>query len=433
MRNRNAAIKMPDVLPGLPRPRMDAGAPSLTEIAAKFEGLNRSFDAFKAQNDKNLAELKAGREDVVTREHTDRINNTVSELQAELTALNRRMQLANIANDNAATTPEKAAYRKAFASFIRKGEERVTNLRELAVQAAMTTDSDPDGGFTVSEEMDKAIQRVALTVSSMRSISDVITINGPGIKFIHNLGGASRGWVGEKESRPQTTTPQLAAIEITAHELYANPAISGIALDDAGVDIEGLLGEEVAFAFADEEGLAFVSGDGVNKPRGFLSYSTVANASWAWGKVGFIKTGANGAFGSGTPTADSVIDLFYALKASYRGNAVFMANDATIGALRKLKDGNGNYLWQPTLTPGTPSTVLEKAIISDDNMPAMSTNGIAMAFGDFKRGYKIVDRAGTRVLRDPYTAKPNVLFYTTKRVGGGIRDYQAIKLLQFSA
>jgi HK97 family phage major capsid protein len=197
------------------------------------------------------------------------------------------------------------------------------------------------------------------------------------------------------------------------------------------VDIDQWIGDEVESAFAEQEGTAFVNGDGVNKPKGFLASPTVDNASWSWGNLGFITTGAPGAFPASNPS-DKLIELIYTLKSGYRQNAVFVMNRKTQSAIRKFKDTNGNYLWQPPAGAGQGATLMSFPVVEAEDMPDIAANSLSIAFGDFRRGYLVVDRAGVRVLRDPYSAKPYVLFYTTKRVGGGVQDYDAIKLLKFA-
>ncbi len=215
-------------------------------------------------------------------------------------------------------------------------------------------------------------------------------------------------------------------------ELYAQPAATQALLDDAQVNVEEWLAEEVDAAFAAQEGAAFVKGDGVAKPRGFLSYDTVAESAWTWGKVGHVASGVNGAFAAANP-ADGLLDLVYALKGGYRHNASFVMNRRTQAAVRKLKDENGNYLWSPPAAAGHSASLMGFALVECEDMPDMAADSCAIAFGDFRRFYLVVDRAGVNVLRDPFSAKPYVLFYTTKRVGGGVQDFDAVKLMKFSA
>jgi HK97 family phage major capsid protein len=213
-------------------------------------------------------------------------------------------------------------------------------------------------------------------------------------------------------------------------ELYAMPAATASLLDDSVVDLDQWISGEVEAAFAEQEGAAFVSGDGTNKPKGFLSNTLVAESAWAWGKIGYTLTGVAGAWPASNPS-DILIDTIYALKAGYRQNANWVMNRKTQGAIRKLKDADGNYLWQPPASPGSRAMLMGFPLVEAEDMPDIGADATPVAFGDFSRGYLVVDRAGVRVLRDPYSAKPYVLFYTTKRVGGGVQDFDAIKLLKF--
>ncbi len=210
------------------------------------------------------------------------------------------------------------------------------------------------------------------------------------------------------------------------------PAATSSLLDDAAVNVEQWITEEVEAAFAEQEAAAFITGNGLNKPMGFLSYSTVEDASWEWGKIGHIATGVDGALPASDPS-DKLIELIYALKAGYRQNANFVMNRKTQSVLRKLKDADGNYLWQPPAAVGEKASLMGFGLVEAEHMPDIAADGTPIAFGDFERGYLVVDRIGVRVLRDPYSAKPYVLFYTTKRVGGGVQDFDAIKLLKFAA
>ncbi len=208
------------------------------------------------------------------------------------------------------------------------------------------------------------------------------------------------------------------------------PAATATLLDDSAVNIDEWLAGEVEAVFAEQEGTAFVTGDGDKKPTGFLSYTTVAEASWAWTKLGYIVTGVDGDWPAANES-DKLVDLVYALKAGYRQNGTWVMNRSTQAAIRKLKDDSNNYIWQPAAVPGASASLMNFPIAESEDMPDIGSDEFAVAFGDFRRGYLIVDRVGVRVLRDPYSAKPYVLFYTTKRVGGGVQDFDAIKLLKF--
>jgi HK97 family phage major capsid protein len=328
-------------------------------------------------------------------------------------------------------SPEAKAHSDAFGAYFRKGMEPQSGMRELEVKAGLTTQSDPDGGYLVPTQMEDTIDRVLGTVSAIRGISRVINVSTSEYKKLVNMAGSGSGWVGEEESRPQTATPTLREIAISVMELYANPASTQTALDDARIDVAQWLADELSITFAEKEGAAFVSGDGVKKPRGILQYPTVDNGSYSWGNLGFVVSGAAAAFASTAP-ADALISLYYALRPGYRNGASFLTSDAVLGTIRKFKDGQGNYLFTPPQNEAAPATLLGKPIVTDDNMPALGANAFPVAFGNFQRAYLIVDRQGIRVLRDPYTNKPNVMFYTTKRVGGGVVNFEALKLLKCS-
>lgn len=233
-------------------------------------------------------------------------------------------------------------------------------------------------------------------------------------------------------SAPQTNTPQLSELTFPTMELYAMPAATQSLLDDAAVDIEAWIAAEVDIAFAEQEGTAFLSGDGVNKPKGVLAYDKVANASWSWGKIGYVATGAAGAFAS-SGAQDVLIDAIYSLKAGHRQNGNFMMNRKTQSTLRKFKDSTGNYLWNAPASAGQAATLLGFPVAEAEDMPDIAADSFSVAFGDFRAGYLVVDRTGIRILRDPYSAKPYVLFYTTKRVGGGVQNFEALKLVKFAA
>ena len=416
----------PKRLRGVVSARADASNP--VEIVNK---LTKTFEDFKAANDAELAALKKGQGDVVQTEQVDRINAEITKLQSAVDEANKKAAAAIVGGAGKEADPDKAAHATAFDRFFRKGVDN--GLHDLEVKAKLRTDSDPDGGYLVPEETEASIDRVMGTVSTVRSLSRVINISSDTYKKLVNMGGAGSGWVGEREARPETNTPTLREISINAHELYANPAITQKALDDASIDIAAWLADEVSIEFAEQEGEAFVSGDGVNKPRGILSYTNVANASYAWGKLGYVATGTSGAFKTTSATvspADDLIDLYYSLKSGYRNGASWLMNDATMAAVRKFKDNDGAYIWAPPSAASEVATILQKPVYSDDNMQAIGANAYSIAFGNFQRGYLVVDRTGIRVLRDPYTNKPNVHFYTTKRVGGGVVNFEAIKLLK---
>jgi HK97 family phage major capsid protein len=311
---------------------------------------------------------------------------------------------------------------------VRTGES--AGLRALEVKA-MSVGSNPDGGYVAPPEMEREIGRRLSVVSPIRSLAGVREISATVYKKPFMTAGPATGWVGETDARPQTATPTIAELTFPAMELYAMPAATATLLEDAAVNIEEWLAGEVEQVFAEQEGLAFVTGDGVNKPKGFLAYTTVANGSWSWGNIGYVATGAAGAFPASNPS-DVLIDLIYALRPGYRQNATFVMNRKTQSTVRKFKDTTGNYLWQPPATADGRASLIGFPLADAEDMPDVAADSLSIAFGDFRRGYLVVDRQGVRVLRDPFMSKPYVLFYTTKRVGGGVQDFDAIKLLKFA-
>ena len=285
-------------------------------------------------------------------------------------------------------------------------------------------------------ETERAIERRLMAGSPMREISTVRTVGSGVFRKPVSTAGVVAGWVAETAARPETDPATLALLEFPSADLYASPAATQSLLDDAKIDLDEWLAAEVEDAFAAQETQAFVNGDGVNKPKGFLSYTTVADATQTWGQIGYVASGAAGAFtattASSNPT-DRLIDLIYTPKAQYRPNGRFVMNRRTVSTVRKFKDVDGNYIWTPPSRVGETASLLGYAVTEIETMPDIAANSLSIAFGDFQRGYLIVDRAGVRVLRDPYSAKPYVLFYTTKRVGGGVQNFDAIKVLKFAA
>jgi HK97 family phage major capsid protein len=320
-------------------------------------------------------------------------------------------------------------HKAAFLSYVRTGES--AGLRALESKA-LSVGSNPDGGYLVPDEVEATISRRLAVVSPIRALAGNRTVSSDVYKKPFMISGPAVGWVGETDARPQTGSPTLAELTFPAMELYAMPAATASLLDDSAVNIEEWLAAEVEQVFAEQEGAAFVTGDGVAKPKGFLAYPMVAQSAWSWGSIGYVPTGAAGAFAASNP-ADVLIDLIYAVAAGYRQNASFVMNRKTQAAVRKFKDASGNYLWSPPAAPLGKANLIGFPLADAEEMPDIAANSLSIAFGDFRRGYLVVDRAGVRVLRDPYSAKPYVLFYTTKRVGGGVQDFDAIKVLKFSA
>ena len=401
------------------------------ETARAFDEFLEAFEAFKETNDQRLAEIEQrGTSDALVAEKLARIEETLDSAKRVSDTLALKAARPHLATGNMRSTAD-LAHKAAFDGYVRRGDAtRLARIEEKSL--AVGTNSGADGGYLVPPETEAAVNSALKAISPMRAIAGVRQVSGSVYNRPFATTGVGTGWTAETASRTQTATPTLANLQFPTMELYAMPAASQSLLDDTIVNIDEWLAEEVRIAFAEQEGSAFVTGDGSNKPKGFLAYDTVANASWAWGKIGFVTSGAAGAFPASNP-GDKILDLVYAAKAPYRANGTFMMSRATVSAVRKLKDGQGNYLWQPANAPGEWPSLLGYPVAESEDMPDIAADAMAIAFGDFSRGYLIVDRAGIRVLRDPYSAKPYVLFYTTKRVGGGVQDFEAIKLLKFSA
>lgn len=405
-------------------------APASHEVRDALDEFLGAFEAFKDANDERLGEIeKKLSADVVTEDKVDRINRALDRQKKTVDELALAFARPEIGGGEtrARLDPARREHKRAFDLYVRKGEAH--ELRTLEAKA-LSAQSDPDGGYLVPAETERMIDRIVSDASPIRAIAGVRQIGAASYKKPFTTSGPASGWVGEAEGRVETGAPQLSEIEFPAMELYAMPAATSTLLDDAAVNIDQWLAEEVQTAFAEQEGAAFVNGDGIRRPRGFLSYPKVANADWTHGKLGYLVTGNAGAFPSAN-ASDILIDLIYSVKAGYRSNARFVMNRATQSAIRKFKDAEGNYLWQPGIAAGAPPTLLNYPVTESEDMPSIASDATALAFGDFKRGYLIVDRLGVRVLRDPYSSKPYVLFYTTKRVGGGVQNFEALKLLKF--
>lgn len=402
---------------GLVFVRADAGP---GDVKALVADLNKAFATFKDEHTKQLEEIKKGNADALQALKVENINADIARLQKDLDDTNVKMAAASMGAGQDGRKVKDAEYSDAFAAHVKKGD----------VQAALNKGAATEGGYLAPVEWDRTIVDRLIRVSPMRQVASVQKISTAGFSKLFNNRGTTSGWVGETDARPATNTPTFSPLTFTPGEIYANPAATQQMLDDAEVDLEAWLASEVETEFAYQEGVAFLSGNGTNKPRGILTYVTGgSNAeTHPWGAIQAIPTGQAVAI-----TSDSIIDLITALPGEYTGDARFMMNRTSQGVVRKLKDGQGNYLWQPSAQAGQPATLMGYPIVDMPGMPDVAANAIAALFGDFKRGYLIVDRTGVRVLRDPYTNKPYVQFYTTKRVGGGVVNPDVIKALKVAA
>ncbi|MFG8541817.1 phage major capsid protein [Pseudomonas aeruginosa] len=395
----------------------------IQDVKQVAEELGAKFDEFKQKNDKRVEALEAEKGKLV--EQVETLNEKLGQLDDMKSALEK--ELAGMKRPDGTGTKAASEHKAAFMQFVRKGID--TGLGELQAKA-LQIGVDADGGYAVPEELDRNIIELLRDESPMRQVCNQIFVGTPDYKRLANLGGAGSGWVGETAPRPETSTPTLAQISAVMGELYANPQATQTSLDDMFFDVEGWLNSEVGREFSEKEGAAFLLGDGVNKPKGLLAYpfAVAGDKTRPYGTLQRLVSGNAGAF-----NGDNLIDLVQAVKAGYRRAGVWMMNNLTVAYVRKLKDNEGNYLWRPGLEVGQPSSLLGYGITENEDMPDIAADANALAFGDFKRAYTIVDRIGTRVLRDPYTNKPYVGFYTTKRVGGMLVDSQAVKVLTLSA
>jgi HK97 family phage major capsid protein len=322
--------------------------------------------------------------------------------------------------------PEAREHKQAFLGYLRSGRERGLEAK------AMATDNDPNGGYLVPKQIDGIISKALRDLSPMRQLARVVQVETGDYSMLHSVGGTAYAWVGERQERAQTDGPNLMELKPPVGEIYVSPAITQRLLDDNNFDLESWLVDELAEAFGDGEGDAFVNGNGINKPRGLLTHDieSTADGVRAEKALQYVASGAAGAF-AGTDPSDKLIKLVHSLKARYRVNAHWVMNSNTLEQIRTFKNQNGDYIWKQGLESGQPSTLLGYPVHEDENMPDIAANSLSIAFGDFQRAYTIVDR-NSLMLRDPFTAKPHVLFYSTKRVGGGMRDFRAIKLMKFA-
>jgi len=373
----------------------------------------QAFDAFKAAHKQEI-ETKGA-------EHTQKVkelNDKLSDLDAQIAQVKSAMnRAAQNQNSNGNHPDEKAAkYAEAFKNYVRKGVDFDAK--------AMSVNSDEDGGYLVTPEMSAEVIKKVYESSPIRMLASVQKISSDSLEILEDLDEIESGWVGETQPRGETSTAKLKMIKIPVHELFAQPLATQKLLDDAAINVEAWLSGKVAEKFARDEASAFVSGNGIGKPKGFLSYDN---------GTGFNQVEQSESAASGTITADDIIELNYKLKGAYKMNASFLAQRETIKIFRKFKDTQGRYLWEPGLNGEAQSTLLGAPVYEANDMEAYAGGKLAVAFGDIKQAYQIVDRIGIRVIRDVYSKKPFVLFYTTKRVGGAVKNFEAIKLLKVKA
>lgn len=400
------------------------------EIRELIEQQGKAFEEFRKSNDERLAALEKDEARSELEEKTDRINDELGRLSAAVD------ELAKKANRPGAPGAEgdealQAEHKSAWLRWVRKGDD--AGLADIE-RKAMNVGTPADGGYAVPIQQDRDIMRLLTDLSPMRQVCRVMTVGTEDYRKLVNLGGTASGWVGETDARPATAGPTLAQLKPSFGELYANPEVTQKALDDIFFNVEGELSQDISESFAVLEGKAFLSGTGTNQPVGLLTAKTSAEAdsARAFGTVQHIATGVADNFPAKDP-ADILIDLIYSMKAGYRTGAQFMVNSMTLATMRKWKDGDGNYIWQPAMQNGQPGSIFGYGYVTNEDMPSAGAGAIPVVFGNFQQAYVIFDRMGIRSLRDPYTNKPFVGFYTTKRVGSMIANTQAVKFLKCAA
>jgi HK97 family phage major capsid protein len=453
-----------------PFEQKDAGLPADPAVAIKQ--IAEAVEAFKATHEREIAELKKGRPDGLTTEQLSKIDADLNKLTEAKTALEAsiaaerkeredlelRLQRHNVKGDgdgakaelelkevNLAMAALAADRRRDFTPLDHKGLEdyRKARAKELrygkdSLDAdelkAMSVGSDADGGYLVTPDTTGRMVKKIFETSDIRRIANVQTISTDKLEGSEDLEEAGAGWVGETEARSETTTPKLGEWEIPVHEMYAEPRATQKLLDDASVNVEAWLGDKVGMRFGRIENGAFVTGNGIRKPRGFANYGTALDdgSGVSWGTIGHVLSGADGAFAGSNP-ADRIHDLIGLLKSAYLQGANFVTKRQVVTLIRKFKDGQGQYLWQPSLVLGEPEQLAGFPIVRAEDLAAPGTGSLSLWFGNFNEGYQIVDRQGTRTVRDPFTTKPFVKFYSTRRVGGAVVNFEAIKAMKFSA
>ncbi|WP_430428066.1 phage major capsid protein [Parasphingorhabdus sp.] len=385
---------------------------SSPKFETKADPLEESFDAVL------MAEDVAHQSDEIKSLRTD-----VDGLKTQMTDISKAS--ARPALDGAKGMLSSTVAQDFVARYLRRGDQAGIELKSFS------SASGPEGGFAVPQEIDGLIGATLRDISPIRAIATVVQTGSAGYRKLVTTGGTPSGWVSETAGRPETDTPDFNEIAPPTGELYANPAASQMMLDDAAFDVEAWLADEIAREFAQAEGAAFVSGSGVNQPRGFLNAAVTDENDdvRAFGALQYVASGASGSFAS----EDALVDLVHTLRPAYRQGASFVMNSATLARIRKFKTADGAFLWQPSLAQGQPATLLGYPVVEAEDMPDIAADSLSIAFGNFRAGYLIAERSATRILRDPFTNKPFVHFYATKRVGGQLMNSEAIKLMQFSA
>lgn len=380
----------------------------VARVSAAMAGLIGDYKALAADLEQKLAKQE---ERLTMLDH----KSALTAAQAKRPVLSTRAEV-------------EAPHLKAFDAYVRSGDD--DGLRGLELEGkAMSTAVNADGGYLVDPQTSAIIKSKLDSQVSIRAISNVVNVEAAAFDVLIDRNDTGAGWAAETANAAETGTPTIERISIPLFELNAMPKVSQRLLDDSAFDVEAWLAGRIADKFIRAEAAAFINGDGVDKPSGLLDNTIVANATWTWGSLGYVASGAASTVGNG----DALIDLVYALDARYRPNATFVMNSKTAGALRKLKDADGRHLWADGLAASEPARLLGSRVLISEDMPDIAAGAHPIAYGDFNAGYTIAERPDIRILRDPFSAKPHVLFYASKRVGGGVSDFAAIKLMRIAA
>ena len=398
---------------------------TIAEITERVSHLGNAWEQFKDVNDRRLNEIeRKGNADPLYTEHLSKINSALDNYKQRVD----RIETVVSRPDTSMTSETKQAfsgnteYKKAFRNYLRKGMDAGLESLELK---SLSVGTDADGGYLVTESMSETVVRIINESSPIRQLARVEVISTDALDVIEDAGDAGAAWTDETSAVSDTTTPQIGKNTILTHEMYAQPKATQKLLDDAAIDVETWIAEKVADKFARMEATAFVSGTGSTQPKGILSYTAGTN----FGEIEQISSGTDSEV-----TADGLIDLYYSLKEGYARNATFLMNRSVAQSVRLLKEATtGQYIWQPGLAAGSPDTLLGVPVAQAADMPVAGFDSLSVAIADFRQAYLIVDRIGLRVLRDPFTDKPFVKFYTTKRVGGEVVNTDAIKLMKLAA
>lgn len=401
----------------------------IKEVTELVEKQGKAWEEFQKTNDELLKAKADGASVSDLTVKLGKINEDMAEIRKAMTEVEKKAGRPG-AGGGEQESAEMAEYKKAFGRMIRKGrDEGLVDLQKKA----MNTASDPDGGYLVLPEMDATIDRVAPTISAMFRLANVVTIGTAKYEKLVKTSGMAMRRVADGATGGETTEPKYAKVGIEVHTAEVEPWVYNETLEDAFINLEADLAAEAAIGFAEGAGAEFITGNGVGKARGIAGYDMVANASYQWGKVGYILSGKGGAFTSVAP-ADKLISLQHSLKSQYRPGAAWLMNDATLGVARQMKDGSGSYyLWQPDPAGAFGGRFLGAPVEVDDNIAAIGAGSLSIAYGNFKRGYTIVNRAGTTLIRDNITAKGTTKFNFRRRFGGGITNFEAIKLMKFAS